>query len=86
MKEFFPIIRSSQLFSGVSEEELTAMLSCLETRKESFPKDDLLLRIGDTADAIGGYVNGESLTAIGERNEILTALEAFYRLEQERTQ
>ena len=38
----------------------------------------------DTADAIGGYVNGESLTAIGERNEILTALEAFYRLEQER--
>ena len=31
-------------------------------------------------------VNGESLTAIGERNEILTALEAFYRLEQERTQ
>ena len=86
MKEFFPIIRSSQLFSGVSEEELTAMLSCLETRKESFPKDALLLRIGDTADAIGGYVNGESLTAIGERNEILTALEAFYRLEQERTQ
>ena len=39
----------------------------------------------DTANAIGGYVNGESLTAIGERNEILTALEAFYRLEQERT-
>lgn len=51
MKEFFPIIRSSQLFSGVSEEELTAMLSCLETRRESFPKDALLLRIGDTADA-----------------------------------
>ena len=39
----------------------------------------------DTANAIGGYVNGESLTAIGERYEILTALEAFYRLEQERT-
>ena len=40
----------------------------------------------DTADAIGGYVDGESLTAIGERNEILTALEALYRLEQERVQ
>ncbi len=50
MKEFFPVIRSSQLFSGVSEEELTAMLSCLAPRKESFPKDALLLRIGDTAD------------------------------------
>ena len=61
MKEFFPIIRSSQLFSGVSEEELTAMLSCLETRRESFPKDALLLRIGDTADAIGLVLSGSIL-------------------------
>ena len=37
----------------------------------------------DTADAIGGYVDGESMTARGERNEILTALEALYRLDQE---
>lgn len=35
----------------------------------------------DTADAIGDYVGGESLTSIGERNEILTALEAFVRLD-----
>ena len=61
MKEFFPVIRSSQLFSGVSEDELTAMLSCLETRKESFPKDALLLRIGDTADAIGLVLSGSVL-------------------------
>ena len=38
----------------------------------------------DTADAIGGYVDGENLTALGERNEILTALEAFVRLEKGR--
>lgn len=31
----------------------------------------------DTADSIGGYVDGESLTMRGERLEILTALEAF---------
>ena len=37
----------------------------------------------DTADAIGGYVDGESLTAAGERNEIRTALEALYRLDRE---
>lgn len=35
----------------------------------------------DTADAIGGYADGENLTAKGERNEILTALEAFVRLD-----
>lgn len=32
---------------------------------------------GDTADAIGGYVNGENMTEQGEKNEILTALDAF---------
>ena len=35
----------------------------------------------DTADAIGGYVGGESATARGERMEILTALEACYLME-----
>lgn len=39
-----------------------------------------------TADAIGGYVDGESLTALGERNEILTALEAFVRMQKGRSQ
>ena len=38
MKEFFPVLRSSQLFSGVSEEELTAMLTCLGAEKRSFPR------------------------------------------------
>ncbi|MPM36789.1 Purine nucleoside phosphorylase DeoD-type [bioreactor metagenome] len=37
---------------------------------------------GDTADSIGDYADGESLTMVGERNEILTALEAFVRLEK----
>ncbi len=35
---------------------------------------------GDTANAIGGYVDGESLTRKGEENEILTALDAFVLL------
>ncbi len=36
----------------------------------------------DTADSIGDYVDGESATTKGEKNEILTALEAFKLLEQ----
>lgn len=35
----------------------------------------------DTADAIGDYSTGESLTAIGEKNEILVALDAFVKME-----
>ena len=43
--------------------------------------NNVVLWGADTADAIGGYVGGESLTAQGERLEILTALEAFVRLD-----
>ena len=36
----------------------------------------------DTADSIGSYADGENLTALGEKAEILTALNAFASLEQ----
>lgn len=34
----------------------------------------------DTAEGISSYVGGEDLTALGEKHEILTALEAMYRI------
>ena len=61
MKEFFPILRSSSLFSGVSEEELAAMLSCLDTRMENFPKEAFVLRTGDTVESIGIVLSGSVL-------------------------
>lgn len=61
MKDFLPVIRSSGLFCGISEEELSAMLSCLDTRKRSFPKDSFLLRVGDTAESIGLVLSGSIL-------------------------
>ncbi len=61
MKNFLPIIRSSHLFSGISEDELTAMLTCLDTRKEDFPKDTFVLRAGDTAESIGLVLSGSVL-------------------------
>lgn len=61
MKDFLPVIRSSSLFSGISEAELTSMLSCLETREERFPKDTFLLRTGDTAESIGLVLSGSVL-------------------------
>lgn len=36
----------------------------------------------DTADSIAQYVDGEDLSMQGEKHEILTALEAFYRINQ----
>jgi len=61
MKEFLSVIRSSQLFSGVSEDELTAMLSCLKAESRDFPKDAFLLRAGDTAESIGLVLSGSVL-------------------------
>ena len=61
MKEYFSVIRSAQLFSGVSEEELTAMLSCLKAEKKDFPKEAFVLRAGDTAESIGLVLSGTVL-------------------------
>lgn len=61
MENYFSVLRSSQLFSGVSEDELAAMLSCLDAKKESFPKGAFLLRAGDTAEAIGVVLSGSVL-------------------------
>ena len=61
MKDFLPVIRSAQLFSGVSEDELTAMLSCFKAEKKDFPKEAFVLRSGDTADSIGLVLAGTVL-------------------------
>ena len=61
MKDFLSVIRSSQLFSGISENELTAMLSCLNAKKEEFPKNTFLLRTGDTTESIGFVLSGNIL-------------------------
>ena len=61
MKDFLPVIRSAQLFSGISEEELTAMLACLRAEKKGFPKEAFVLRVGDTVDSIGLVLSGSVL-------------------------
>ena len=61
MKEFFSVIRSSPLFSGISEEELTAMLACLRAERRDYPRDAFVLRTGDTAESIGIVLSGSVL-------------------------
>ena len=49
MKKYLPVIRSAQLFSGISEEELCAMLACLKAEKKDFPKEAFVLHGNITA-------------------------------------
>ena len=61
MKEFLPVLRSSVLLSGISEEELISMLACLDVKTKSYPKDACLFRAGDTAESIGLVLSGTLL-------------------------
>lgn len=61
MQNFLPVIHSSQLFSGVSQEELTAMLTCLGGRQERYKRAAFLLRAGDTVESIGLVLDGSVL-------------------------
>ncbi len=61
MKDFLPVIRASRLFSGVSEQELEAMLACLRPETKDYPKDAFVLRAGDTAEAVGLVLSGTIL-------------------------
>ncbi len=58
MKDYLSVLLSSQLFSGISENELTAMLSCLDTRIEDFPREAFMLRAGDAVESIGIVLSG----------------------------
>ena len=61
MKDFFPILAASPLFSGVTENELDAMLTCLAAKTEQFPKDVFLLHPGDAVKEIGMVLSGCAL-------------------------
>ena len=53
MKEFFPVLHTAALFSGISDDELAAMLSCLGARIDTFPKGSRLLRAGESVEEVG---------------------------------
>ena len=61
MKEFFPVLHTAALFSGISDEELAAMLSCLGARIETFPKGSRLLCAGDAVEEVGLVLAGSAL-------------------------
>ena len=68
MKEFFPVLHMAALFSGISDEELAAMLSCLGARIGTFPKGSRLLRAGESVEEVSF---DEPLNTDWDGNELL---------------
>ena len=61
MKEFFPTLHAAALFSGISDDELATMLSCLGARIDTFPKGSRLLRAGEAVEEVGLVLAGSAL-------------------------
>ena len=61
MKEFFPALHAAALFSGISDDELATLLSCLGARIDTFPKGSRLLRAGEAVEEVGLVLAGSAL-------------------------
>ncbi len=61
MKKYVPILKRTQLFSGVGEEEIEAMLSCLQARLRTYQKGEYVLRQGEHIDTILVLAEGKLL-------------------------
>ena len=47
MKKFISVLRRTQIFSGIADEEISSMLSCLDARIRGFKKGEYVLRQGE---------------------------------------
>lgn len=46
MKQYIPVLRKTKMFSGVGDEEIESMLSCLNARVQYYKKGEYVLRTG----------------------------------------
>lgn len=58
MKKYIPILKRTQIFSGVGDNEITSMLSCLGARLKSYKKGEYVLRQGEHLSDIVVLVEG----------------------------
>lgn len=61
MKKYISILKGTKLFSGVGEEDIEAMLGCLQANHRSFKKGDYILREGERIDRIMILAKGKLL-------------------------
>ena len=59
MKKYIPILKRSKLFSGVGEEDIASLLSCLGARKKEYKKGEYILREGEHISDIFILVEGK---------------------------
>lgn len=58
MKKYIPILKKTQLFAGISENEIEPMLSCLQAEVRSYKKGEYVLSQGDSLSCIPVLLEG----------------------------
>ena len=58
MKKYISVLKKTQMFLSVSDEEIEAMLSCLGARLRKFSKGEYIVKQGDVVDAIMVLLEG----------------------------
>lgn len=61
MEKYIATLKRTQLFSGVGDHEISAMLSCLQAKLLPFPKGEYVYREGEHIDKITVLVDGKLL-------------------------
>ena len=59
MKKYIPILKRTKLFSGVGEDDIASLLSCLGARKKEYKKGEYILREGEHISDICILVEGK---------------------------
>ncbi len=59
MEKFIPILKKTQIFSGISEQEISAMFSCLEARPSKYKKGEYIFHQGEQINSIAVIVEGK---------------------------
>lgn len=59
MKKYLEILKRTKLFAGVGEDELEAMLGCLQARLETYKKGEYVYRQGEHLDTLTVLVEGK---------------------------
>ncbi len=59
MKKYIPILKNTQLFSGASDEDIEAMLGCLQAKLCTYEKGEYVLREGERVERMMMIVKGE---------------------------
>ena len=59
MKKYIPVLKRTKLFSGVGEDDIASLLSCLDARKKEYKKGEYILREGEHISDIFILVEGK---------------------------